>query len=129
MYSIDEPSLPSVILTRSGNSIGIGIFQQQTGVPIATFKDDDGDGVFDFIQYSALSVEGYSSATVEDFNMDGSPDFVLYLRDGKPAAKVAIGDEWIDVNGVGTGSPPSPTVEIDGETKSLEEVLKTLGRP
>lgn len=60
----------------------------------------------------------------EDYSMDGQPDFILNHK--AETAGVFVNGSWHEVHGVGT---QDLTVEIEGNTFSLKEVLTTLGRP
>lgn len=59
--TIDESDYPAVVLTAEKGAVGIGVFQPQTGGPVLTMRDDDSDGVFDLLTYSALSESGRDS--------------------------------------------------------------------
>ncbi len=74
---IDLPGLPTALLTSAKGKTGLAVFQAKTGEPYLTLGDTDGDGVFDMLVYFSLSADGETLATVEDYGMDGQPDFIL----------------------------------------------------
>ena len=121
MRTIDEPDYPAVMLTHENGVVGIGIFQPKTGRPFLTLRDDNNDGVFDLLRYSALSESGESLVEVEDYGMDGQPDLILNYQ-GKTASVFVDGD-WHTVDGVTTNGA---TVLLDDERVSLAEVLNAL---
>ncbi len=123
--TIDLPNLPSVFLTSSNGKVGLGVFQAKTGIPYLTLGDVDGDGVFDLLNYSSLSADGELLVEVEDYGMDGQPDFILNFRES--SASVFYNGTWLAVTGIGPGGPP-PTVDIDGDIRPLDEVLVEIGR-
>ncbi len=84
-------------------------------------RDDDNDGVFDLLTYSALSESGQTLVDVEDYGMDGQPDFILNYEDS--TASVFVDGRWHDVEGIGTDSV---TVLLNGEQIPLSEVVTDL---
>ena len=123
--TIDLPDLPSVILTSENGKVGLGVFQAKTGIPYLSVGDADNDGAFDFLTYSSLSVDGELLVEVEDYGMDGQPDFILNYRES--SASVFYNGTWLAVTGIGPGGEP-PTVDIDGDIRPLDEVLVEIGR-
>ena len=122
--TIDRQGQPAVIMTYSESDVGIGIFQAHTGEPYLTLRDSNGDGVFDLLTYASLSASGEWLGEVEDYGMDGQPDFILNSK--KKTATVFYNGNWHPVSGLGSGS--GATVSIDGETVPLKEILTKLGR-
>ena len=121
LHTIDDPDYPAVLLTHEKGSVGIGVFQAETGSPVLTLRDDDNDGVFDLLTYSALSKSGETLVDVEDYGMDGQPDLILNHEDS--TASVSVADKWHGVDGVGTDSV---TVLLDGERVPLKEIIIEL---
>jgi hypothetical protein len=103
--------------------ISVGVFQAGTCSPYLQLGDRDADGVFDLLTYSALSEDGENLVDVEDYGMNGQPDFIL--NHAASTASVFYHGTWYSVDGIGGGSP---SVEIDGERRSLKEVLDEIGR-
>jgi hypothetical protein len=122
---IDLPGLPTALLTSAKGKTGLAVFQANTGEPYVTLGDMDGDGVFDMLVYYSLSAVGETLATVEDYGMDGQPDFILNFEDN--TGSVFYDGSWRDVRDLGPKSP-SATVEIDGEDRLLSDVLTEIGR-
>lgn len=123
--TIDLPNLPSVSVSSVNGKTGVGIFQANTGQPYLTLGDTDSDGVFDMLTYSSLSADGEVLVDVEDYGMDGQPDFILNFKDN--SASVFYNGVWLPVSGVGL-EPPGATVEIEGENRPLNDVLAEIGR-
>ena len=121
VHTIDDPRYPAVLLTHEKGAVGIGIFQPVTRSPVLTLRDDDNDGVFDLLTYSALSKSGESQVDVEDYGMDGQPDFILNHE--KSTASVFVDGEWHEVIGVGTHSA---TVLLNGEQIPLDAVMSRI---
>jgi hypothetical protein len=121
---IDRPGLPAVFLTSTEGSVDLGIFQAKTEKPYLTMRDSDGDGVFDLLTYFSLSESGEVLVEVEDYGMDGQPDLILDHAGKK--ASVFYQGSWHNVGGVGTAQAAS--IEIDGRSLRLEDVLDEVGR-
>ena len=124
VLTIDDARYPSVLLSQEHGAVALGVFQKQTGSPALTLRDADNDGVFDLLTYSALSASGELLVDVEDYGMDGQPDFILDHQ--KSSASVFVDGEWHNVDGVGTDQV---SVVIDNERVALKDVLAKLGRP
>jgi cation diffusion facilitator CzcD-associated flavoprotein CzcO len=124
VLTIDDERFPSILLTQENGAVNLGVFQHATGSPALTIRDANNDGVFDLLTYSALSESGETLVDVEDYGMDGQPDFILNHQ--VPSASVFYRGRWHVVDGVGT---ESVTVLVDGGRVSLKEILKELGRP
>ena len=119
--TIDEPDYPAVLLTHENGVVGVGIFQPETGSPVLTLRDDNNDGVFDLLTYSALSESGESLVDVDDYGMDGQPDLILNYQD--KTASVFVEGHWHSVDGVATNDA---TVLLNDKRVSLAEVLNTI---
>lgn len=124
VLTIDDSRYPSVLLTHEHGGVGLGVFQKATGTPVLTLRDSDNDGVFDLLTYSSLSVSGETLVVVEDFGMDGQPDFILNYQES--SASVFVDGEWHNVDGVGTDQV---SVMIGDERVALKDVLVPIGRP
>lgn len=122
--TIDRVNRPSVLMTSTDSRVNIGIFQARTGQPYVTMLDTDGDGVFDVLTYSSLSKSGEILVEVEDYGMDGQPDFILNRMQG--TAVVFYKGTWREVEGV--GSSQSPTIKVGDTEILLKDVLIQLGR-
>ena len=122
--TIDDARYPSVLLTQENGAVSLGVFQKETGSPVLTLRDADNDGVFDLLTYSSLSESGETLIDVEDYGMDGQPDFILNYQDS--SAIVFVDGKWHEVDGVGTDDV---TVLIGNERVALKDVITTLGRP
>lgn len=124
VLTIDDARYPSVALSQEHGVVGLGVFQKQTGSPVLTLRDADNDGVFDLLTYSSLSASGELLVDVEDYGMDGQPDFILNHQES--SASVFVDGEWHNVDGVGTDQV---SVMIGNERVALKDVLEKLGRP
>lgn len=122
---IDLPGLPTALLTSANGKTGLAVFQANTGEPYLTLGDTDGDGVFDMLVYYSLSAAGETLAAVEDYEMDGQPDFILNFEDN--TGSVFYAGSWREVHDLGPNTPKA-TVEIDGEVRQLNDVLTEIGR-
>ena len=123
--SIELPGMPTVFLSSHKGTIHLGVFQANTGEPYVVFGDTDSDGVFDMLTYSSLSADGEWLAEVEDYGMDGQPDFILNFE--KNSGSVFYDGAWREVRGLGPETPRA-TVEIEGEIRLLKDVLAEIGR-
>ncbi|MEM9386433.1 MAG: hypothetical protein AAGA68_15360 [Pseudomonadota bacterium] len=124
VLTIDDQRLPSVLVSRSKGSVNLGVFQANTHAPMLTLRDQDNDGVMDLLTYSALSADGKVLVAVEDYGMDGQPDFI-FNRQAR-SAQVFYRGHWRKVDGVGTGST---TVDVEGDRLPLTRVMGEIGRP
>ena len=61
---------------------------------------------------------------VEDYGMDGQPDFIVDYQTN--SGSIFYLGAWRDVSGLGGGG--TPTIEVDGERREIEDVLAELGR-
>ncbi len=122
--TIDEPRYPSVMLMEENGAVGIGVFQLGTGSPVLTVRDDDNNGVFDLLTYSSVTESGEVLVEVDDYGMDGQPDFILNYHES--SAKVYFEGEWLTVEGIGSSNA---TVMIGGQSVRLGDVLDEIGRP
>ena len=123
-FWIEISLVPTVFLRSDGNSTGLAIFQSKTGAPYLTVTDSDNDGIFDLLTYSSLSEDGEALVDVEDYGMDGQPDFIL--RNTDSSASVFYEGRWLPVNGIGSGR--NATVLVNGKERDLAEVLAEVGR-
>ena len=121
--TIDTPELPGVFVTSEHGKVSVGVYQAGTCAPYLTLGDRDADGVFDLLTYSALSDDGRVLVEVEDYGMDGQPDFILNFAES--SASVYYRGTWYAVDGVGKGSS---SVRIDGQPRPLTDVLAEIGR-
>ena len=119
--TIDDPGLPSVLVTRTDGRINIGVYQAGTGAPAVTISDLNDDGIFDLLTYSALYESGKVRAVVEDYGMDGQPDLILNIAEQTGA--VFYDGKWREVDGV---SSPNVTVKVDGANLALSEIIREL---
>jgi len=124
ILTIDDARYPSVLLSQEHGVVALGVFQKQTGSPALTLRDADNDGVFDLLTYSSLSASGELLVDVEDYGMDGQPDFILNHQES--SASVFVDGEWHNVDGVGTDQV---SVMIGNERVALKDVLAKIGRP
>jgi hypothetical protein len=122
---IDIPGLPTVLLASAEGKTELAVFQANTGEPYVTLGDNDGDGVFDMLVYYSLSASGEMLSAVEDYGMDGQPDFILNFEDN--TGSVFYDGSWREVHGLGSDTPAA-TVEINGEDRLLSDVLTEIGR-
>ncbi|MDJ0710461.1 MAG: hypothetical protein QNJ14_08730 [Woeseiaceae bacterium] len=123
--AIDLPGLPAVLLVSAKGNTSLAVFQANTGEPYVTFGDTDSDGVFDMLMYFSLSADGEMLALVEDYGMDGQPDFILNFQNS--TGSVFYEGSWRKVRDLGWETP-SATIDIDGENRLLHEVLTEIGR-
>jgi hypothetical protein len=59
---------------QSPTSGGVAVFHRETGQPMLSVGDTDGDGIFDVLEYSVLDEYGEGLLTVIDYEADGQPD-------------------------------------------------------
>ena len=123
--AIELPGMPTVLLQSHKGKIGLVVFQANTGAPYLSLGDTDSDGVFDMLTYSSLSADGELLIEVEDYGMDGQPDFILNFEEN--SGSVYYDGAWREVRGLG---PPTRRgmVEIEGEVRFLDDVLAEIGR-
>ncbi len=123
--AIDVPGLPTVLLTSAKGTTSLAVYQANTGQPVVVLGDTDNDGIFDMLTYSSLSADGELLVDVEDYGMDGQPDFILNFE--KNSGSVYYDGSWREVRDLGPNTPRA-TVEIDGEIRLLHDVLTEIGR-
>lgn len=123
--TIDQTGLPNVFVNSEKGKVSVGIFQMGTCEPYLQLVDSDSDGVFDLLIYSAMSHDGQVLVSVEDYGMDGQPDFILNFSDS--TASVFYEGAWSSVDGIGPGGE-QPSVEIEGQRRALGDVLEDIGR-
>lgn len=121
MQTIEVDSLPSIYAIAE-DGVGVSVFQRGTGKPYLSLRDTDDDGVFDYLEYNVLDADGNLLRTVEDYGFDGQADLILdYVE---RSGRVFLDGVWLAIDGVDTGRVA--TVDVDGETRSLEAVIKEL---
>lgn len=119
--TIDEPGYPAILLTHENGVVSVGIYQPETGRPVLSLRDDESDGVFDLLTYSALSESGKTLVEVDDYGMDGQPDLILNYQ--ASTASMFFDGEWHAVDGVGSRDA---TVLINGKRIPLKDALNTI---
>lgn len=69
---------------RPGMSIGggVGVFDRNTGKPLLSFGDRDGDGRIDILDYNVLDENGEQILSVTDYEFDGQPDLRVHWKEG-----------------------------------------------
>ena len=60
---------------------GVGIFHRDTGTPMVTVGDRNGDGLVDILTYAVLDESGQAVLDVVDYEADGQPDMRVNFRD------------------------------------------------
>ena len=60
---------------------GVGIFHRDTGTPMVTVGDRNGDGLVDILTYAVLDENGQAVLDVVDYEADGQPDMRINFRD------------------------------------------------
>ena len=60
---------------------GVGIFHRDTGTPMVTVGDRNGDGLVDILTYAVLDENGQAVLDVIDYEADGQPDMRINFRD------------------------------------------------
>lgn len=123
--TIDHPELPGVFVKSERGKVSVGIFQTGTCEPYLQLGDSDSDGVFDLLTYSALSQDGELLVDVEDYGMDGQPEFIL--NHSNSTASVFYQGSWYTVEGIGPNGE-KPSVSIKGQRRLLADVLEEIGR-
>lgn len=61
---------------------GVGIFHRESGTPMLTAGDQDGDGRIDILTYGVLDENNERVLEVIDYEADGQADVRLNFRDG-----------------------------------------------
>lgn len=61
---------------------GLGIFHRESGTPMLSAADADGDGRIDVLTYAVLDENGKAVLDVVDYEADGQPDMRLHFKDG-----------------------------------------------
>jgi len=57
---------------------GVGIFHRETGSPMLTAADRNGDGLLDLLTYAVLDESGNAALEVVDYAADGQPDMRIH---------------------------------------------------
>jgi hypothetical protein len=60
---------------------GVGIFHRETGTPMVSIGDRNGDGLVDILTYAVLDENGQVVLDVVDYEADGQPDMRINFRD------------------------------------------------
>jgi hypothetical protein len=60
---------------------GLGIFHRQSGQPMLSAADRDGDGRLDVVTYAVVDGKGELLMDVVDYEADGQPDFRLHVKE------------------------------------------------
>lgn len=60
---------------------GVGIFHRETGTPMVSISDRNGDGRIDILTYAVLDESGQAILDVVDYEADGQPDVRINFRD------------------------------------------------
>lgn len=60
---------------------GVGIFHRETGTPMVSISDRNGDGRIDILTYAVLDENGQAVLDVVDYEADGQPDMRINFRD------------------------------------------------
>ena len=60
---------------------GVGIFHRETGKPMASIADRNGDGIIDILTYAVLDENGEIVLDVVDYEADGQPDMRVNFKD------------------------------------------------
>ena len=60
---------------------GVGVFHRETGTPMVSIGDRNGDGLVDILTYAVLDESGQAVLDVVDYEADGQPDMRVYFRD------------------------------------------------
>ena len=60
---------------------GVGIFHRETGTPMVSIGDRNGDGRIDILTYAVLDENGKAVLDVVDYEADGQPDMRIDFKD------------------------------------------------
>jgi len=68
---------------RPGMSLGggVGVFHRESGTPMMSFGDVDGDGLIDVLEYYVLDQNGNTKMSVTDYELDGQPDLRIHFEE------------------------------------------------
>jgi hypothetical protein len=61
---------------------GLDVFHRDSGTPLVSFADSNGDGALDFIQYSTVDASGKPLVQVMDYDANGQADLRIQFVDG-----------------------------------------------
>jgi hypothetical protein len=67
--------------SMSSTGGGVGIFHRETGTPMVSIGDRDGDGLVDILTYAVLDKNGEAILDVVDYEADGQPDMRVNFQD------------------------------------------------
>src|SRR5262245_34018378 len=60
---------------------GVGIFHRETGTPMVSISDRNGDGRIDILTYSVLDENGQAVLDVVDYEADGQADMRINFKE------------------------------------------------
>jgi hypothetical protein len=60
---------------------GVAIFHRETGWPMVSLGDRNGDGVIDILTYGVLDKNGEGVLDIVDYEADGQPDMRINFKD------------------------------------------------
>jgi hypothetical protein len=83
---VNSPDLFQVVVGRGSvdgkpDGGGVGIFKRDTGEPMLSAGDTDGDGRIDVLTYSVFDASGAYVLEVVDYEADGQADMRLHLAE------------------------------------------------
>ena len=81
--SADDTFRVGIERGREGMSLGGGIalFHRDTGTPMLSAGDHDGDGRIDILTYGVVDADGDIVIDVIDYEADGQPDFRINFKE------------------------------------------------
>jgi hypothetical protein len=116
---VTSPDLFQIIVARrshDGKSAGggLGVFHRDTGEPMLSIGDTDGDGRIDVLTYSVFDASGAYIIEVVDYEADGQADMRLHLKE--KFFEIWHADRWrrVEVRGEKRG------IVIDGKFIELQ---------
>ena len=93
---------------------GLAIFHKDSGEPMLSVGDSDGDGKLDGLTYTVVEAKGEAVLSVTDYDVDGQPDVRLRRKD--QFAEIWHKGQWyrIEKRGQLRG------IVVDGDFKNLQ---------
>lgn len=92
---IDADDLFKVVIEK-GRSMstggGVGIYHRDTGAPILTTGDRDGDGALDIVSYTVANDRGEAVREVVDYDADGQLDLRVHFE--QDYAELRHQEQW-----------------------------------